>query len=120
VTWTLFDTFLTKNNVREAELVRERLVAQRRVAVLQIDADVRAAHARLERLLAERPPLERVAAVARDNLKIVTSRYEAGEALVIELIDAQVQVIRAESSVVDNAVSIAQADAELRAATGRL
>jgi outer membrane protein TolC len=118
--WTIFDTFTTWATVRDAEYQRARLEEDRVRARFQVDADVKGAHARLQKGVAQRATLEEAAKVARDNLEIIRKRYEAGDALVIELLDAQVQLLRAESDLVDSAVSIAQADAELASAEGRL
>jgi outer membrane protein TolC len=120
VNWTIFDTLTTWATVRDAEYQRSRLEEDRVRARFQIDADVKGAHARLQKGMSQKTTLEEAAKVARDNLDIIRKRYEAGDALVIELLDAQVQLLRAESDLVDNSVSIAQADAELASAEGRL
>ena len=118
--WNFFDTFTTWATVRDAEYQRARLEEDRQRARFQIDADVKGAHARLSRSVLQRALLEEAGRVARDNLEIIRKRYEAGDALVIELLDAQVQLLGAESNRVDNAVTIAQSEAELLAAEGRL
>jgi outer membrane protein TolC len=118
--WTIFDTLTTWATVRDAEYQQARYEADRVRAGVVIDTDVKAAHARLARTLAQKPPLVESVKVARDNLEIIRKRYEAGDALVIELLDAQVQLLRSESDLVDNAVAIATATAELASAQGRL
>jgi outer membrane protein TolC len=120
VTWTLFDTLTTWAIVKDARFQLHRLQQDRVRAGVLVDADVKGAYARVTRTLAQKSPLEQAVAVARDNLEIIRRRYEAGDALVIELLDAQVQLLQAESSRIDNAVALAQADAELQAALGRL
>ena len=58
--------------------------------------------------------------MARDNLDIIRRRYEAGDALVIELLDAQVALLRNDANHIESTVAVARADAELKAALGRL
>ncbi|HJZ89202.1 MAG TPA: TolC family protein [Polyangia bacterium] len=118
--WTLFDTLSTWAQVRDAEYQRVRLEADSSRIRFQVDADVRAAHVRLSRALAQRAPLDQSEKVARDNLEIIQKRYQAGDALILDLLDAQVQLLRSQSDLVDNSVTIAQAEAELQSALGRL
>jgi outer membrane protein TolC len=120
VDWTLFDTLTTWAQVRDADYQRERYQADRARQGFLIDADVRGAHARLAKAIAQRAALTESERVARETLDVIRKRYQAGDALVIELVDAQVQLLRSESDLVDNAVTIAQADADLEAARGKL
>jgi outer membrane protein TolC len=120
VQWTLFDTLSTWGLVADAEAARAKSEADRARQGLLVSADVRTAHAEVQRVLYQRGPLQQAAEVARQNLDILRKRYRIGESLLIELLDGQLQLARAESDLVDNVIAAAVAEAELLSALGRL
>jgi outer membrane protein TolC len=120
VQWQIFDTLSTWATVRDAEYQKVRADADVIRLRFQVQADVRGAHARLARSLAQRSPTEQALVVARENLDILRRRYETGDSLFLEVLDGQVQLLRSESDRIDNAVNIAQSEAELQAAVGLL
>jgi outer membrane protein TolC len=118
--WTFFDTLSTWAQVRDAEYQRARLQADETRLRFTIEADVRSAHAELVKAIAQRAPTQRALDVARETVDLLRARYRAGDALVIELLDAEMQLLRSESDLVDNAIAIARAEAELAGAQGKL
>ena len=113
-----FDTLHTYTTTRDAEYEQARLVSERRRAERAVDADVLTARAHLVRLQARRPPLREARELARDNAKILEARYKNGDALVIELLDAQLELQQAEASLVDLEAQLELAWLELRATLG--
>jgi outer membrane protein len=116
----LFDTFNTKTQVRDAEYqVALQRQEERRLGRL-VEADVRTVHARLQRLYASREPLLKTRELAKDTLDIVERRYRNGEALILDYLDAQFDLLNAEVDLADSGAAIAQTWGELWAATGRI
>src|SRR5262249_29986154 len=120
VSWTIFDTLTTWAKVRDAEYQRIQADYDERRTRFQVGSEVEAARARLVGYLKQRSQRAQVAEVSRDNLGILEKRYAAGQALILELLDAQVQLLQSDFNVVDGNVALALADAELAAALGRL
>ena len=116
----LFDTMNTKTQVRDAEYEVARLRQEERRLGRLVEADVRTAHARLQRLYASREPLLKTRELAKDTLDIIERRYRNGEALILDLLDAQFELLNAEIELADSAAAIAQTWGELWAATGRI
>ena len=85
-----------------------------------VEADVRTVHARLQRLYAAREPLVRTRDLAKDTLDIIERRYRNGEALILDYLDAQFDLLNADIDLADSGAAIAQTWGELWAATGRI
>jgi outer membrane protein TolC len=118
VSWVVFDMMTTWNNVREAQILRDR-VAQDRVRIdFTVRAEVHMAHARLWAAIERRQSLARAVSLAESTADLVRKRYLTGTAIFIELLDAQAEQIRLESEAADNAVELADASAQLAIATG--
>lgn len=116
----IFDTMNTWTAVRDARFEEARLWLERKRAELAIASDVRSAHAKVMHLALQRRPLEEALAVARDNLVILEARYKNGDALVIEFLNAQVDLTDAEIQLANVTAQLRQAWLELDAALGRL
>jgi len=111
--WPVFQGFLTRGQVREADASlaglraqRDGLVQQVWVAVQQAAAAVRAAK---EALVAAREVLTN----ANERLRLAEGRYEAGAGSVIELGDAQLQATRAAAQEVGAEYDLSNARAQL-------
>ncbi|HEY3355037.1 MAG TPA: TolC family protein [Polyangia bacterium] len=116
----LFDTWNTRTQVRDARYEVSRLHEEERRVGRIVELDVRVAHAKLLRLYDSRGPLAKSAEVARDTLDIIERRYKSGDALILDYLDAQLELLGAEIDLVDSTAAIAQAWGELWAATGRI
>lgn len=115
----IFDTLNTYTAVRDARYEVARLEQEERRLGRLVEADVRTAQARLQRLYSYREPLLRTRELANDTLGVIERRYRNGDALILDYIDAQVDLLNAEVDLANSAAAIAQAWGELYAATGR-
>lgn len=120
LTMNFFDTLHTYTSTRDAQYEAARLVAEERRAERAIDSDVLSARAKVQRLVSRRAPLREALEIARDNAKILEARYKNGDALVIELLDSQLELANAESSLVDVEAQLELAWLELRASLGEM
>lgn len=116
----LFDTLNTFTAVRDARYDAERAAQDERRIGRLVEADVRAAHARLLRLYRTREPLQKTRDLAKDTLGIIERRYKNGDALVLEFVDAQLDLLNAEIDLANSSASVAQGWGELQLATGRM
>ena len=89
LTMNFFDTFNTYTATKDAKYEEFRLIEEEKRFDRIVESDVRFAHAHLLRLYGRRGPLLAARDVALDNVQILEGRYRDGEALVIELLDAQ-------------------------------
>jgi outer membrane protein TolC len=115
-----FDTLNTWTSSRQAEWEVARLIGEQRRAERLVESDVRLAHARLGHFYTFRAPLVASRDVARDNLKILEGRYKNGDALILDLLDAQSQLIDAERQLTDVEAQLQMAWIELDAALGNV
>jgi len=115
-----FDTLRTYTTTRDAQYEAARLVSEQRRAERAIDSDVLTARAKVQRLVSRRGPLRESVDIARDNAKILEARYKNGDALVIEMLDSQLDLSTAESSLVDVEAQLELAWLELRASLGEM
>lgn len=119
LTWNLFDGFSTeaRNGQAQAQLVRQReaLDGLKR----NLASEVRQA------LLAYREAVEatdvanRAVDSATENLKLTQQKYNVGSSTILDLIDAQVQLQRAENQQVAARAGVRVAEAGIRRVSGR-
>jgi outer membrane protein TolC len=91
-----------------------------RLARRTVEVDVRVARARLDHLYGQRAPLAAAIEVARDNVAILQARYKNGDAMVIELLQAQIDLTTVERQLADLGTQIRLAWLELDAALGNI
>ena len=118
--WLIFDMLTTWMNVKDAAHVYERqrqdLVRQRYLVL----ADVRATYQRLRHEV-DRLTLGQLSAkVAQETIESLRKRYRVGSAAIYEVTAAEDQLVSVETDLIATRIAIAQAQAELRAAVGRL
>ena len=118
--YNFFDMLTTYTIQKDAQYDAARLGAEQRRVERVVDTDVVAAHAKVTRLFSKRAPLRDSLELARDNVRILEARYKSGDALIIELLDAQVDLASAEASLVDVEAQLQLAWIELRAAMGEV
>lgn len=114
----LFDTLNTHTKVKDARLEASRLEAVVEQVRRAVEADVRTARARVARFAGVSQRLGEAQRLAEDNLKISLQRYEDGNALLLELLDTELELLDVERRQVDAAVELALAAFELDAALG--
>ncbi len=118
LTMNFFDTLNTYTATADAHYVEESLQQEKLRYARLVDADVRTAHANLQKLYARRAPLINARDVAEDNLKIVEARYKNGDALIIEYLDAQIDLANAELNLADVNAQLQEQWIELQASLG--
>ena len=118
LTMNFFDTLNTYTQTADAHYLEEINKQEVRRFERLVDSDVRAAHATLLKLYARRVPLIAARDVARDNLTIVEGRYKNGDALIIEYLDAQIDLANAELQLADVTAQLQLQWYELQAALG--
>jgi outer membrane protein len=119
-TYNFFDTLHTWTATRDAAYEEARLHEEERRALRLVESDVRLAHAKVNHYWSTRAPLAAARDVARDNATILEARYKNGDALVIELLDAQVALVDAERALADVSAQLKLAWLELDAALGHV
>jgi outer membrane protein len=119
LSWTVLDPSLVFK-LRAAQVQRQ----QAEVAVTQmrvrVRAEIESARARLAAQARQTEVLEQAVALARGNLDNLRKRYKVGSALLLEVLDAQTNLLQVELDLVDGRIGMATAEAELRAALGTL
>ncbi|MEM7676645.1 MAG: TolC family protein, partial [Myxococcota bacterium] len=116
----IFDTMNTWTSVKSARIERQRLAKEREQILQQVDIDVRMAHAKLRRLIELIDSLEEARRVALDNVQITEARYQDGDAIVLELLEAQLELFDIERQRTDAVVELMTARVELDAAIGQV
>jgi outer membrane protein TolC len=115
-----FDTFNTYTAVRDARYEEARLTEDLRRVGRVVEGDVRVAHAKVEHLYAQRTPLLKAREVARDNLGILERRYKDGDALILDLLDGQIDLTSTERQLADLTAQLQLAWLQLQAALGKV
>ncbi len=118
LTMNFFDTLNTYTSTGDAKYLEE--VNQQEVRRFErlVDSDVRGAYETLLKLYKQRTPLTAARDVARDNLTIVESRYKNGDALIIEYLDAQIDLANAELNLASVTAQLQLQWYELQASLG--
>lgn len=117
--WLSLDGLAIWQDARAAELERQKLGHEGQRLAHLIDAEVRRAHGQLAAAVAERTPLLEAQAIARDTVALIKRRYQAGAALLIEVLDAEDELAELDAATVGNAIDIAVGQAALMAAQGQ-
>ncbi len=120
VDWQIFDSLSTYQTLRQNEITTDRLREERKRLAYTVRADVQSAHSRLRASLERQQPLRDALDAAQSAVEMVRRRYEAGTALVIEVLQAQDELQQIGLAVVGNAIDIAQSQVTLDAARGAL
>jgi len=118
LTMNFFDTLNTYTSTADAHYQEEINKQEVRRFERLVDGDVRGNYAILLKLYARRTPLIAARDVARDNLTIVENRYKNGDALIIEYLDAQIDLVSAELNLADVTAQLQLQWYELQAALG--
>ena len=115
----LFSGFLTREQVKEASATisstQYELTETRRRVRLQVETSAYGVQEAQERLGARKKERE----ASEENLRLATARYEVGAGDIIEMIDAQTQMVRSDTDVVNTAFDYAVSVASLLRAMGR-
>jgi outer membrane protein len=119
LTLPLFQGGLTKGRVAEARANVLALEAQRDIMRQSILFEVNQAFADLENAAARADVMEKTLKKARENLEIAQGRYKAGVGAYIEITDAQLSSVNAETDHIKALYDYHLAIAQLLKATGQ-
>jgi outer membrane protein TolC len=110
----------TQSRVKQAELRRAQAKRELTFAQRKLLAGIQSLYAEAETSLNELAGLNRSAELAAESLRLTTLRYKAGDATVLEVIDAQTTAALASSAYQDGAVRYRVALANLQTLTGAM
>jgi outer membrane protein TolC len=116
----VWDWLSTEHKVKQSEIRRDAaqiaLTAAQRQMIAKLDeaySEVAAAHDQLD-------SLEQSVSIATESLRLTKLAYQAGDATVLEVVDAQNAYVTAEDAREDGRVRYETARAELQTITGTM
>jgi len=116
--WPLFDSGLTSGQVREAGANLRSAEASLRQAEQTVASEVTQAFVNLQTAEQQVTVAKAEVANAEESLRVATGRYEAGVAIYIEVLDAQRDLLTAQTNEVNSLHNLSTARAALRRALG--
>lgn len=108
------------SKVKQAKLERQQARAELSFAQRRLLANLRAFYNELQTARAELESLAQSADLAAESLHLTSLRYQAGEATVLEVVDAQNTLTQARNAYDDGQVRFRTAQASLQTLTGTL
>lgn len=108
----------TQSKVKQAELRRNQARVEWSAAERGAIADLQSFYADAETARAQLDSLRQSAELAADSLRLTTLRYEAGEASVLEVVDAQTTLVQARNAYDDGQARYRVSLATLQTITG--
>jgi len=106
------------SKVKQADLRRQQAHIELSFAQRRLLADLRSFYDEAETARAQLESLSQTAELASDSLRLTTMRYQAGEATVLEVVDAQNTLTLARNAYDDGQVRFQVALANLQTLTG--
>ncbi|KAA0237453.1 MAG: TolC family protein [Armatimonadetes bacterium] len=119
LSFPIVDSGLTRARVRSAKQEEEAAKLRWEQAKLGVTLDVRQAHTALVNALSRLNVTRSQVEFATETYRLASLRYEAGEAIQLEVIDAQTQLVAAETSQVAAQYDVLSALAQLQFAVGK-
>ena len=117
--YPLFSGFQTREQAKESSATisstRYEFIETKRRVRLQVEASAYSVQEARERLAAREKERE----ASAENLRLATARYEVGAGDIIEMTDAQAQMVRSETDTINTAFDFAVSHASLLRAMGR-
>src|ERR1700674_1730449 len=107
------------SKIKQANLKRQQANVELSFAQRRLLADLRSFYEETGTLRAQLELLSQTAELASDSLRLTTLRYQAGEATVLEVVDAQNTLTQARNTYDDGQVRFRVALANLQTLTGR-
>jgi outer membrane protein TolC len=108
----------TQSKVKQAELKQAQAKREFSLAQRKLIAEIQSLYAEASTALSELEDLKRSGELAAESLRLVTLRYQNGEATVLEVVDAQTTFTSANSAYQDGALRYRVALASLQTLTG--
>jgi TolC family type I secretion outer membrane protein len=117
--YPLFSGFQTREQAKEAlatiSSTQYEFIETKRRVRLQVEVSAYGVQEAQERLSARRKQRD----ASEENLRLATARYEVGAGDIIEMTDAQAQMVRSETDTINTAFDFAVSHASLLRAMGR-
>jgi len=117
--YPLFSGFQTREQTKEAlatiSSTQYEFIETKRRVRLQVEVSAYSVQEAQERLSARKKQRD----ASEENLRLATARYEVGAGDIIEMTDAQAQVVRSETDTINTAFDFAVSHASLLRAMGR-
>lgn len=117
--YPLFSGFQTREQAKEAmaaiSSTRYELIEAKRRVRLEVEVSAYGVQEAQERLSARKKQRD----ASGENLRLATARYEVGAGDIIEMTDAQAQMVRSETDAINTAFDFAVSHASLLRAMGR-
>jgi outer membrane protein TolC len=108
------------SRVKQANLQRKQAQVELSFAQRQLLAGLRSAYNELDVAHAQLETLKQSAELAAESLQLTNLRYQAGEATVLEVVDAQNTLTQARNAYDDGQLRFRAAQANLQTLTGTL
>jgi outer membrane protein TolC len=108
----------TQSKVKQAELRQGQAKREFSLAQRKLIAEIQSLYAEASTALSELEDLKRSGELAAESLRLVTLRYQNGEATVLEVVDAQTTFTSANAAYQDGALRYRIALASLQTLTG--
>jgi len=118
LTFPVWDWGARKSKLQQAEFKREQNRIELSAAQRQMIKSLEAAYQEAQTARDQRSLLRQAADLASENLRLNNLRYQAGEATILELVDAQNSLLQARNSLDDGEVRYCVAIANLQTLTG--
>ena len=116
--WNIFDSGVTKAQIREAEIEVERLRLQMKNDINSVHESVITAHKNLKISLMRLKTTQRAVDLAEEERFIATEKYRAGEGILLDVLDAEVALSTAKKNHVSAAHDVIRYRFDLAHATG--
>jgi outer membrane protein TolC len=116
----VWDWFATPARVKQSKLRRTQAQVELSAAQRQLIADINEAYAEAATAFHSLDSLRESEQDAAESLRLTDLRYRAGEATVLEVVDAESTLVTAQNATSDGRVRYALALAQLQTLTGRL
>jgi outer membrane protein TolC len=116
LSWPIFDGFLTKGRVQEAEALRRRVREELADAERKVELDVRTAYSSFTEAQEVLRSQEKVQESAEEALRLATARAAAGTATQLDVLNAQTALTEARTTQVQALHDYAVAKAKLERA----
>ena len=120
VTFPIWDWLSTEHKVKQSEIRRDAAQVALTATQRQLIANLQEYYAAAQTAWQELESLDTSVATAAESLRLSEVRYKAGEAPVIEVVDAQNAYVAAENAREDGRVRYETARAQLQTLTGTM
>jgi outer membrane protein TolC len=113
-----FNWWTTRSKVRQAEFKRQQANLNVSLTARELNANLRTSYLEAQTALAQLDLLRRTVELAKESLRLTSLRYEAGEATVLEVVDAQSTLAQARNNYDDGLARYRVALANIQTLTG--